>query len=87
MQFSGDADPCVPTVGTQRWIDSLGLDIVDAWRPWQAPGTMPVTGYVQTYAVNNFTFVTMRDAGHMVPRYKPRQALHLFRTYLTGGRL
>ena len=23
-QFSGDADPCVPYIGTQRWIESLG---------------------------------------------------------------
>merc|ERR1712216_170600 len=34
LQFSGDADPCVPYVGTKRWIDSLDLPIVHPWQPW-----------------------------------------------------
>ena len=47
LQFSGDADPCVPFVGTERWIEELSLPVDAAWRPWTAPGTMAVTGYVQ----------------------------------------
>ena len=35
MQFSGDADPCVPYVGTQRWITGLGYDTLAPWRPWR----------------------------------------------------
>eukprot|EP00911_Craspedida_sp_UC1_P000256 UC1_evm4s195 len=85
MQYSGDADPCVPYVGTQRWIDSLGLEIEMAWRPWTAGGPHDsgmVAGYTQTYAANNFSFVTVRDAGHMVPRYKPEQTLHMISSFL-----
>ncbi|KAH8095417.1 serine carboxypeptidase [Aureococcus anophagefferens] len=33
MHYSGDADPCVPHVGTQRWIASLALPEVEAWHP------------------------------------------------------
>eukprot|EP00755_Sulcionema_specki_P007838 Sspe_Gene.39311::Locus_18961_Transcript_1_1_Confidence_1.000_Length_1578::g.39311::m.39311/K16296/SCPL-I; serine carboxypeptidase-like clade I len=85
LQYSGDADPCVPYVGTQRWIESLGFDVVKNWHPWQAPGTMPVTGYSQTYNVNNFTFATIRDAGHMSPRHKPKQLLFLIKSYLANN--
>ncbi|KAK7240021.1 serine-type carboxypeptidase [Aureococcus anophagefferens] len=81
MHYSGDADPCVPHVGTQRWIASLALPEVEAWHPWTAPGTMPVSGYATRY-VPNFTFATVRDAGHMAPRYKPRELLYLFDSWL-----
>ena len=86
LQFSGDADPCVPYVGTSRWIESLGLPVDAPWRPWTAPGTMPVTGYVTTYSTDGggFTFATLRDAGHMVPRYKPQQALYMMTQWLSS---
>ena len=95
LQFSGDADPCVPHVGTARWISSLGLPVTSEWRPWTAPGTMPVTGYVTTYNVSatepmaraGLTFATVRDAGHMVPRYKPSQSQYMIRRWLSGEAL
>ena len=86
MQYTGDADPCVPYVGTQRWIDSLNLPITKNWRPWNAPNTMPYTGYVTEFA-SNFTFATVRNAGHMVPRYKPRESLYMFGRWLHGKEL
>ena len=82
MQYSGDADPCVPHVGTQRWIASLAMPVDRDWRPYTAPGTMAVTGYVTTYLGGDFTFATVRDAGHMAPRYKPRELLYLFDQWL-----
>eukprot|EP01059_Diplonema_ambulator_P009302 TRINITY_DN19136_c0_g1_i1.p1 TRINITY_DN19136_c0_g1~~TRINITY_DN19136_c0_g1_i1.p1 ORF type:complete len:508 (+),score=88.37 TRINITY_DN19136_c0_g1_i1:48-1526(+) len=84
LQYSGDADPCVPYVGTQRWIDSLNLTIAVDWHPWTAPNTIPVTGYVTTYALNNFTFATIRGAGHMAPRYKPRESLYMITNYIAN---
>jgi len=94
LQFSGDADPCVPYVGTSRWIESLELPVSSPWRPWTAPGTMPVTGYVTQYNVSadptvraGLTFATIRDAGHMVPRYKPKQAQHMMSRWLSGKAL
>jgi carboxypeptidase C (cathepsin A) len=70
MQYSGDADPCVPYVGTQRWIDSLKLPVQQPWRPWRTNNF--VSGYTTVYSGagigSNFTFTTIRDAGHMVRR-------------------
>ena len=44
-----------------------------------------VAGYVETFDTGtNFSFATVRDAGHMMPRYKPMQALHLIRRYLAN---
>lgn len=87
LQFSGDADPCVPNVGTKRWIDSLELPVKASWHPWTvSPGGL-VAGYEEVYtpaAGVTFTFATVRNAGHMVPRYKPTQALHMFRCFLSG---
>jgi len=85
LQYSGDADPCVPMPGTQKWIASLAnrgaLQELDAWHPWTAPDTMAVTGYATTFAPN-FSFATIRDAGHMSPRYKPKELLFMIDSWL-----
>ena len=91
LQYSGDADPCVPYIGTARWIESLNLPVAKPWRPWKAMSEY--SGYVVRYETTNtnggdkdgyFDFVTIRNAGHMVPRYKPAAALEMMRAFLTG---
>ena len=42
-------------------------------------------GWTQVY--KGLTFVTVRDAGHMVPADKPSQALEVFRRFLAGKSL
>ena len=81
----------MPYVGAARWIESLGLPVTSEWRPWTAPGTMPVTGYVTTYNVSSdpsvragLTFATVRDAGHMVPRDQPQHALEMLNAFTAG---
>lgn len=32
--YSGDTDGAVPTYGTKRWIEELGWEITETWRPW-----------------------------------------------------
>lgn len=73
--YSGDADGCVPYVGTEEWTSALGFEQIEAWRPWLSGTTENMTctdcvtaGYVTTYAVapqHNFTFITIKGAGHM----------------------
>ena len=88
LQYSGDADPCVPYIGTERWIASMKFPVKNAWRPWpqNRAGGWQVAGYVTEYEVpgadHTFTFATVRDAGHMVPRYKSKEALHLITQFL-----
>ena len=82
LQYSGDADPCVPMPGTQKWIWSLDLPETTPWHPWTAPGTAAITGYATVYAPD-FTFASIRDAGHMSPRYKPRELFYMIDAWLS----
>ena len=81
LQYSGDADPCVPMPGTQKWIRSLALPETTPWHPWAAPGTAAITGYATAYEPD-FTFASIRDAGHMSPRYKPRELFYMIDAWL-----
>ena len=67
--------------GTQKWIRSLDLPETTPWHPWTAPGTAAITGYATVYAPD-FTFASIRDAGHMSPRYKPRELFDMIDAWL-----
>ncbi|CAM6070730.1 unnamed protein product [Sphagnum tenellum] len=89
--YSGDFDGRVPTTGTREWINTLGLPVEKAWYPWTHPSKdsatglddLQVGGYSQVYA-RNFTFASVRGAGHMVPQDQPGRALTLFKAFLSG---
>ena len=83
--YSGDADGQVPWRGTEAWTRGLGYATARPWRPW-ALSTGEVAGSVVAYE-RNFTFATVRNAGHMVPTYKPDAALALLRRFLRGHEL
>jgi serine carboxypeptidase-like clade 1 len=76
-------DACVPFVGTEEWTSALGFPVIEAWRPWlagtpQNASAQVGAGYVTTYEAgpnHNFTFLTIKGAGHMVPQFKPVSAL------------
>ena len=84
MQYSGEADPCVPYIGTERWIESLKMPVARVWRPWKSGNE--IAGYATRYQRKKsgpfFDFVTIRNAGHMVPRFQPRASLDMMRTFL-----
>lgn len=98
--YNGDSDSCVPYKGNEEWITSLVSNGVlqekEAWTPWytsQWPD-MPA-GYVTTYDVlgedgkvdanaPDFTFLTIRLAGHMVPTFQPQASLNFFERILKG---
>jgi len=87
--YNGDVDACVPYNGNEDWTAGLGLAEVESWRPWLVD-EVPA-GYVTTYAVPgqlsgaNFTFLTIKDAGHMVPGYQPQRATAMLKRFLAGG--
>lgn len=94
MIYNGDADSCVPYIGNEEWIgdlESKGILKESApWTPWFAstPSRAPA-GYVTKYTVagsdQNFKFVTIRLAGHMVPTFQPEAAFKMFSTFLEEG--
>eukprot|EP00729_Bicosta_minor_P008152 gene8152-24807_t len=66
--YNGDVDACVPYNGNEDWTAGLDLPEKEAWRPWTV-GNVPA-GYVTTYSTTgpaDFTFITVKDAGHLVP--------------------
>ena len=94
--YNGDADACVPYIGNAEWIESLEergvLKEKHAWRPWYVDdkgrlGGKPPAGYVTSYDVAgapdfDFSFATIRLAGHMVPTFMPGASLAFFERFL-----
>lgn len=77
LKYSGDTDGAVPTYGTQGWLNDLGWDILEQWRPYYITNMYgkQVAGYVEKYA-NGLTFVTVHGAGHMAPQWKRQETYH-----------
>ena len=67
--YNGDADPTIHVLSGQNWTVALGLPETEPWRPWTYDGKQYMGGSVTTYkeGTNDFFFVTIRGAGHMVP--------------------
>ena len=88
MIYSGDTDACVPFWGTEQWVRELGLPVKEPWHQWVSPleagGSPQRAGYAIDYDANDFKFVTVQGAGHMVPTYKPYFALTLITKFLNN---
>jgi len=84
--YSGDVDGCVPYVGTEQWVRGLDIPEKTEWHPWMIDdGTLVgdiVAGYATAYELNNFYFVTVKGAGHMVPQFKSHAAFSMFSKFL-----
>ncbi|XP_009590149.1 serine carboxypeptidase-like 26 isoform X1 [Nicotiana tomentosiformis] len=81
--FSGDADGRVPVIGTRYCIEALNLTLKSEWHSWFH--NHQVAGRIVEY--EGLTFVTVRGAGHLVPLYKPSEALALIHSFVTGEEL
>merc|ERR1712187_51414 len=86
-----NADACVPYIGNEEWIGDLEAQgILKESKPWTPWFTKSVSrtpaGYVTKYTVagsdQEFKFVTIRLAGHMVPTFQPEAAFDMFDTFL-----
>ena len=80
LVYSGDVDGCVPHVFTEQWTTNLGFPIKTPFRPWTLNDQ--VMGYAITFDVNDFTFLTVKGAGHMVPQTRPPAALAMFTRFI-----
>jgi len=84
--YSGDVDACVPYYGTEEWTYSLGFAVTQAWHPWLATyqsGHSGVAGYVTSFA-SNFTFLTVKGSGHMVPTFQPGSAIDMITRFFAN---
>ena len=79
--FSGDADACVPTLGTLRWINELNLTVDEEWRKWKIDGQQ--VGMIQKYT-NGLVFLSIKGAGHMVPQDNRKVAKVMIDAFVKG---
>jgi carboxypeptidase C (cathepsin A) len=85
LVYNGDTDGCVNFMGSQDCVAAVGNKLEADWHPWHFTDSAgpQVAGYVTNYNMN-LSFVTVRGAGHMVPQWKPQQALLMLSTFLKG---
>ena len=83
LVYSGDTDVAVNVFASQNWTSNLGLKEVSSWRPWTLDGNRAVVGYVTQYE-GDFSFVTIRGSGHMVPQFKKKAAFEMLQRFLRG---
>ncbi|KAH6757944.1 serine carboxypeptidase-like 33 [Perilla frutescens var. hirtella] len=82
--YSGDADGRVPVIGSRYCMDALELPVKTPWTPWFYGHQ--VAGRIVEYE-GGLSFITVRGAGHLVPLNKPKEALSLIHSYLSGQSL
>jgi hypothetical protein len=80
--FSGTEDIVVSTLATSRWINSCNFTISSKWKPVINDGQ--VIGMEQSYT-NGLTFITVKNAGHMVPIDQPKAAKFIFDKFLSSN--
>ena len=81
LVYSGDTDFIVNFLGTENWVSALNLPVKSPWRRWHGSDRQ-VAGYYEEYV--GLTFLTVKGAGHMVPKDRPRHALDMFSSFLRG---
>ncbi|CAD8136180.1 unnamed protein product [Paramecium pentaurelia] len=94
MHFSGDIDSVVPITGTLFWIqllqNELQLSTTENWRAWYVPGdrtmdTQQNAGNV--FSIEGLQFVTVRNAGHMVPTDRRKEAYWMVKYFILDQKL
>ena len=86
--YNGDGDYILSHMGNAAWInEGLGLDKASPWTKWRGSDGQ-VAGYFESYKTAGvpLTFLTVKGAGHMVPKDRPQHALDMFERFLAGGK-
>ena len=86
LVYNGEADLCVPYTDNEYWTRSMNYTVDSDWAAWAVNGEEgPYVGGYRTKYANNFTFATVRGAGHMVPETRAEAALTMFVNHITGA--
>merc|ERR1712113_611609 len=92
--YNGDADDCVPYKGNEEWTSGMAdkgyVTPKTPWHPWYSTASgnsegNPPAGYATEYTSPtglDFSFVTIRLAGHMVPAFQPAAAFTFISRFL-----
>lgn len=80
MIYHGDTDTMCNFIGGQWFVESLGREVLNPYRPWVYGNQ--TAGFVKDF--NNITYVTVLGSGHMVPEDRPAQALQMFTNFLNN---
>lgn len=87
LAYNGDTDPGINSFVAQDkflpYMEQQTVKMEDNWRPWTLDGKQRMGGYVTTFE-GNFSFLTIRGSGHMVPEYKPAASLAFLSAFLDG---
>lgn len=88
LVYSGDDDSVCGTIGTQKWIYDLGFQTTSLWDTWYNQDGQ-TSGFITKFKTpfgrqSRFSFITVHNAGHEVPTYKPKEALELFELYINN---
>lgn len=92
--YNGDADACVPYNGNEDWILGLEeqgiLSETESWKPWYSTNKVTPAGYSTAYTSSgsnlDFTFKTIRLAGHMAPTFQPSASLTMISDFFDAGK-
>eukprot|EP00588_Corethron_pennatum_P014123 CAMPEP_0194265376 /NCGR_PEP_ID=MMETSP0169-20130528/640_1 /TAXON_ID=218684 /ORGANISM="Corethron pennatum, Strain L29A3" /LENGTH=536 /DNA_ID=CAMNT_0039005827 /DNA_START=74 /DNA_END=1684 /DNA_ORIENTATION=- len=85
LMYAGDVDYICNYLGNRAWTKSLewkGRDDFNAAEEhdWQG------IGRARTDSTGTFTFLQVYDAGHMVPKDQPKNALDMISNFVNGGK-
>ncbi|KAJ7875366.1 Alpha/Beta hydrolase protein [Mycena olivaceomarginata] len=92
--YAGNADMMCNYMGNERWLEVLDSSFQSEYVaaktiPWVTAGSGKLAGTVRSaggkgFSAGNVTFVTVFEAGHMVPFDQPEAALDLFSRWLSN---
>ncbi|KAJ7875369.1 Alpha/Beta hydrolase protein [Mycena olivaceomarginata] len=95
--YAGNADMMCNYMGNERWLEVLDSSFQDEYVtaqtiPWVTAGSGKLAGTVRSaggkgFTAGNVTFVTVFEAGHMVPFDQPEAALDLFSRWISNAPL
>jgi len=85
--YAGDEDFICNYMGNKAWTLAMDWPNKDAFNAagdhsWMISGKSTPAGLART--ANNFTFLQVHDAGHMVPMDQPDAALQMLETFLNN---
>ncbi len=87
LVYSGDIDAAVNVMGSQWSVLQIvnQTEIANSkYVHWSVDDSRQVAGKKRSFRQGQFTFLTVRGAGHMVPESRPKESLTFFSRFLQG---